>query len=74
MNGPCTDADLKEDLGLPSENLAIRVRKALQPGLTVADKGGPYEVSEAALPVVAFLVRETTGVDPLSSLVDISGS
>ena len=71
MNGPCTDADLAADLVL-SENLAIRIRKALQPGLGDPDGQGHYGISDAALPVVVFLVRETTGIDPLSSLIEPS--
>ena len=69
MNGPCTDAGLAEGLGL-SVNLAVRVRKALQPALKPKEGSDAYWISKTALPVVVFLVRETTGIDPLSALDD----
>lgn len=67
MNGPCSDADFAKDLGI-SENLAVRVRKALQPALTSEGDSNLHRISDEAMPVVLFVVRETTGVDPLAAL------
>ena len=69
MNGPCSDADLVEDLAL-SLDLAARVRKALAPAIGPWGDGDRYCISDAALPVAMFLVRESIGINLLDSLDD----
>lgn len=66
MNGPCSDTDLASDLGI-SENLAIRIRKALRP--VMGETGdGRHAIRPEALPVALFAVHERTGIDPLAAL------
>jgi hypothetical protein len=67
MNGPASPDELAATLGL-STNLAIRVIKALDAGLEGPDADGRYGISDKALGVALFLVRETTGISPLDLL------
>ena len=67
MNGPCSNQELADVLGL-STNLATRVIKALRAGLDGPDSDDRYGISDEALGVVLFLVRETTGISPLDHL------
>ena len=73
MNGPCSDADLAEDLSL-STNLAVRVRKALTPAIVPWGADNRYWISDAALPIVVFLVRESIGIDLLEGLENRIGN
>jgi hypothetical protein len=67
MNGPASPEELTEALGLRS-NLADRLIKALDAALEGPDADGRYGISDGALAIVLFLVRETTGISPLDHL------
>ncbi len=69
MNGPCSPEELAGALDL-SPNLAVRVIKALNASLDGPDADDRYGISDNALGVVLFLVRETTGISPLDHLSD----
>jgi hypothetical protein len=67
MNGPGSDRELAADLGL-SETFAARSRRALADVITGPDDDHRFGVADSALPIVLFLARETTGINPLAML------
>lgn len=67
MNGPSSDRELAEDLVL-SEAFAARSRRALDSVIAGPDGNHRFGVADNALPIVLFLVRETTGINPLAML------
>lgn len=68
VNGPSMPAELKTDLGL-NETLAQRILGLLvNSGVVETRSGEQYVIREQALPLVVFGLRETLGLDLLSSL------
>ncbi|ADE15639.1 hypothetical protein Nhal_2560 [Nitrosococcus halophilus Nc 4] len=68
VNGPSTPMELTTDLGL-NKTLAQRILGLLANNDVVAARSGAqYVIREQALPLVVFGLRETLGLDLLSSL------
>lgn len=77
ITGPLTIDEISEDLGL-NYSLNLRIISALQATGAIDsrdDKGkARYFITESALPVALFLVREIIGLDLLSMVVNLKES
>lgn len=69
MSGPSTTAELKNDLGLSNNLLSRVIAPFVSAGVVERMASSEkYVISQRALPLALFLVRESIGVDPLSTL------